>query len=92
MGKKVFPVPKLIVSSTPSNTIDPPFVLENPGLFINVPLLLLLLKSVQIVPLPGYDLVFAASRLSTRPFVITFGPPVTVPITLLDLENNKDDN
>jgi hypothetical protein len=62
-----------VLSLTPSKTILPPFVELNVGPFINVPLLLFLDKSLHIVPVVGYERVFAASKYNTSPSVIIFG-------------------
>jgi hypothetical protein len=43
----------VILSSTPSKTIDPPLATLNVGPLVKVPLYPLPLLSVQTVPLPG---------------------------------------
>ena len=51
-----------VKSFTPSNTMLPLLPELKAGPFTNVPLFPLPLKSFQIVPEPGYDLVLAASK------------------------------
>jgi hypothetical protein len=46
----------------PSNNKLPPFAELNVGLLDKVPILDLVLKSLHVAPLPGYDLVLAASK------------------------------
>ena len=53
-------------------------LLENVGVLNNVAIFPLLLKSVQIAPEPGYDLILAESRFKTKPFNIMLGPPYKV--------------
>jgi hypothetical protein len=63
----------VIISSTPSKTILPPFAELKVGPLVNVPLFPPLDKSDHTVPEPGYDLVLAASKHNTNPSVIIFG-------------------
>jgi hypothetical protein len=50
------------VSFTPSNTIEPPLDELNVGPLISVPPEIVPTKSFHVVPVVGYDLVFAASK------------------------------
>lgn len=59
-------VPQLTTSSVPSNTILPPFPLLNVGPFVSVPSLPRPLKSVHVLPLPGYDEPVPASKYKTK--------------------------
>ena len=46
------------------------------GPFVSVPVRPFPLKSVHVVPVPGYDAVLPASRWSARPLVASTGVPV----------------
>ena len=68
-------VPKSIYSSFPSKVHIPALSELNCGLFTKVQLFVPI-KSVTVVPLPGYDLIFAGSTANTNPsFTILFGVP-----------------
>jgi hypothetical protein len=60
-------------SFDPSNTIDPPFALLYVGPFVSVPVRPFPLKSVHVVPVPGYEDVLPASSRSASPLVIKVG-------------------
>ena len=69
---KLFDEPCTTISSVSSKSILPPFPESNVGPLVNVPLLLPA-KSLHVVPLPGYDFLFAASTAKTKPSVTIFG-------------------